>query len=69
MIYTLENTSKIGKRVKVLVNGVEVKKVFYVDTKKGKVRHYDSPPQIHKYRKRAISRTKHGRVEVIPLED
>lgn len=69
MIYTVENTVKLGKRVKVLVDGVEVNKVFYVDTKKGKVRHYDTPVKVHKHGKRAISRTKYGRrVEVIDLE-
>ncbi|WP_180895252.1 hypothetical protein [Stenotrophomonas maltophilia] len=41
-----------------------VEKVVYADTRKGVVRHYDTPVRLHKRGKRALQRTKHGKVEV-----
>lgn len=37
MIYTVENTAKIGKPVAVYVNGKKVENVISVDTEKGEV--------------------------------
>jgi len=48
----------------VLLNGVVVDRVVFADTRKGVVRHFDRPAQIHKHGKRVIERTKHGKVEV-----
>lgn len=52
-----------GRR-RVLLDGHVVEKVVYADTRKGVVRHYDSPVRIHRHGKRAVQRTKHGKVEV-----
>ncbi|MDX3932683.1 MAG: hypothetical protein QHC77_12190 [Stenotrophomonas sp.] len=52
-----------GRRL-VTVDGKVVEKVRYADTRKGIVRHYDTPLRIHKHGKRAIERTKHGTVRV-----
>ncbi len=51
-----------GRR-RVLLNGVVVDRVVFADTRKGVVRHFDRPAQIHKHGKRVIERTKHGKVE------
>ncbi len=48
----------------VTVDGKVVEKVTYADTRKGIVRHYDTPVRIHKHGKRAIERTKRGTVQV-----
>lgn len=64
MIYTVENRSC---PVRVFVNGKEVKRAFYADTKKGVVRYYDDPVKMHKYGKRVICRTKRGKVTVDPI--
>lgn len=49
---------------RVLLDGQVVEKVVYADTRKGVVRHYDTPVRLHKHGKRALQRTKHGKVEV-----
>jgi len=60
-IHTLDDGR--GRRL-VTVDGKVVEKVLYADTRKGIVRHYDTPVRIHKHGKRAIERTKHGIVRV-----
>lgn len=53
-----------GKR-KVYLNGKEVRYCVMADTKSGIVKHFDDPPKPDKYRKRAITRTKRGKVSVV----
>ena len=60
-IYEVDTYPRVKR---VLVNGNEVKSVFYADTKKGFVRYYDDPPKMHKHGKRLISRTLWGDVTV-----
>jgi hypothetical protein len=48
----------------VKVDGREVDRVIYADTRKGIVRHHDKPSRLHKHGKRVIERTKRGKVEV-----
>lgn len=50
---------------KVVVNGVEIERVFYADTRRGICRYYQYPLKLHRDGKRAISRTLRGAVEVI----
>lgn len=50
------------RRVK--VDGREVDRVIYADTRKGIVRHHDKPSRLHKHGKRFIERTRRGKVEV-----
>jgi len=52
-----------GRRL-VMVDGKPVEKVFYADTRKGVVRYFATPMRLHKRRKRAIERTKRGKVEI-----
>ena len=66
--FTFENTVKKGLRIRVFLNGQQIKNCAFADTIKGKVRHYDDPPKCDKYRKRAIQRTKYGKVEVFILD-
>jgi len=56
----------LGAR-KVLLNGKEMRNVVYADTERGVVRFSDDPPKVHKHKKRIITRTRHGIVEVFPL--
>lgn len=49
---------------RVLLNGREVKSVFYADTKKGVVRYYLQPLRLDKWRKTILSRTARGEVRV-----
>lgn len=48
----------------VFVNGKLLKYCFYADTKRGVARAYRYPYRLHKHRKRALSRTLRGSVEV-----
>lgn len=50
----------------VYLDGKPVRRVVYANTKKGKVRVYAEPIKLDKYRKRILTRTKRGRVEVVP---
>lgn len=52
-----------GRR-RVLLNGREMSRVVYADTRKGVVRYYPEPIRIHKHGKRAILKTRRGKVEV-----
>ncbi len=63
-IFTIENTSEMGKPVEVFLNGKKVDHCIYADTKKGKVVFYPQPYKVHKHRKRLISKTLHGNVTV-----
>lgn len=52
-----------GRR-EVLVNGKRVDMVFYADTRRGVVRAYRAPLKLDKWRKRVLTRTLHGAVQV-----
>lgn len=59
------HTPKDGRGPRdVFVNGRLVEKVFYADTKRGIVRAYRSPLRLDKWRKRVLSETLRGIVEV-----
>lgn len=60
-IHTIDSYPPVKR---VFVDGKEVKKAFYADTKKGFVRCYDDPVKLHKHGKRLITRTIRGDVTV-----
>lgn len=64
MIYTVGNTSAIGRVAKVFVNGNEVDKAFYADTEKGIVKYYPAPFRVNKRTEEIYSRTLRGKVTV-----
>lgn len=69
MIYTIENTSMLGKPVTVKVNGNIINNVFYADTDKGAVKYYPSPLKTKRPRRvEAYYRTLKGDVTVEPIE-
>ena len=43
MIYTVENIARMGRRVRVFVNGNEVDGAVFADTEKGVVRYMPRP--------------------------
>lgn len=49
----------------VFVDGRHIRGAVYVDTRRGLVRAFDIPPRLHKHRKRVITRTLRGLVEVV----
>lgn len=51
----------------VFVNGKIVEEVFFADTRRGIVRAYKRPLRLDKWRKRVLSETLHGLVEVRPI--
>ena len=53
-----------GPRV-VLLNGKPIGMACYADELRGIVRVYDDPPRLDKYKKRILTRTLHGKVEVV----
>lgn len=53
---------------KVLVNGKEVQECYFADTRRGVARCYREPIRMHKYAKRALTKTYRGQVQVLPLE-
>lgn len=59
------HTPKDGRGQRdVFVDGKLVKGVFFADTRRGIVRAYKYPLQLDKWRKRVLSETMHGVVEV-----
>lgn len=64
MIYTVGNTSAIGRIAKVAVNGNVVDKTIYADTEKGIVKYYPEPTRINKRSGEVYSRTLRGKVTV-----
>lgn len=54
---------------RVFLDSVEVKSCIYADERRGIVRFHDSPPKIHKHKKRIIERTARGRVEVVQCQE
>lgn len=52
-----------GRR-RVFVNGREIQRVTFADTRKGVVRYIPDPIKVHKHKKRVISRTLQGAVVV-----
>lgn len=67
MIYTVENTSKIGKCVTVRRNGKLVKHCFYADTDNGVVKTYGRKVRLKKGLGEVQSYTNYGRVEVFDV--
>lgn len=61
-IFTIENTSEIGKPVEVFLNGKKVDHCIYADTKKGKVVFHPLPLKVHKHKKKVIGKTRYGQV-------
>lgn len=63
-----EHTPEDGRgRRTVLVDGRKIDKVFYANTQTGEVRFYESPFRVENGE--AVSKTIHGRVEVVPMQD
>lgn len=59
------HTPKDGRGPRdVFVNGKLVEQVFFADTRRGIVRAYKRPLRLDKWRKRLLSATLHGLVEV-----
>lgn len=48
----------------IFVNGRKIDSAFYADTRRGIVRAYRDPIKLDKWRKRALTKTLHGVVEV-----
>jgi len=48
----------------VFLNGQEIQKCFYADTKKGVAKVYRTPFQLDKHKKRLLSDTLHGDVRL-----
>ena len=61
-IFTIENTSEIGKPVEVFLNGKKVDHCIYADTKNGKVVFHPLPLKVHKHKKKVICKTRYGQV-------
>lgn len=66
MIYTVENTSEIGRPVRVFVNGNEVDSAVYADTVKGVVRYSPRPYRVEKGKDYVYTRELRG---VVTVED
>ncbi len=64
MIYNVANTSAIGRRCKVFVNGNLTDKVIYADTVKGIVIYYPAPLRVKKGTEELYSRKLKGIVTV-----
>lgn len=64
MIYTPENTTLIGKPVRVFVNGNEVDQVVYADDAKGLVVYFPEPTRCKKNSDELYTRKLHGNVTV-----
>lgn len=59
------HTPKDGRGLRdVFVDGKLVERVFFADTRRGIVRAYRYPLRLDKWRKRVLSETLHGVVEV-----
>lgn len=63
-IFTIGNTSEIGKPVEVFLNGKNLDHCIYADTKKGKVVFHPHPLKVHKHKKKVICKTCYGHVTV-----
>lgn len=62
MIYTLKNGQNVQA---VYVNGKLIPRAFFADELKGKVKYYRYPFKQHKYGKRLLTRTVHGKVKIV----
>lgn len=74
MRYTVESTAKIGKRVRVFVDGKEVGRCIMADTNKGVVEYYPIDPRSGKVRvngKRSdlVVKRRYGKVTVEAWDD
>ena len=49
----------------VFVNGRRIDEVFYINRKKGLVRAYVVPRKVHKHKKRLLTKTFYGEIELI----
>lgn len=67
MIYTVKNTSKVGRPVKVFVNGNEVNSAIFADTDRGLVRYAPRPYRVMKGRDFLYTRLPRGKVTVEEL--
>lgn len=69
MIYTVANTVKVGRPVRVFVNGNQIHGAYYADTTRGVVKFHPLPARIKKpERDQVYSRTLRGQVTVEPME-
>lgn len=70
--YGVSNTIECGIMAKVFLNGAEVPRCFYADTRRGVVRQFradaDGNILIDKRRKCAAVRTLRGKVEVVDMD-
>lgn len=66
MIYTVDNTWRIGRPLRVFVNGNQVDGVVFADTGKGMVRYMPRPYRVQKGKDYAYTRTLRG---VVTVED
>lgn len=64
MIYTVSNTSGIGRRCRVFVNGSEVKRAIYADTDRGVVKYIPNPARPKKGADEVYTRMLKGAVTV-----
>lgn len=67
MIYTVENTSAIGRHVRVFVNGNEFREVIRADTARGEVIYIPSPARVKKNTDEVYTRMLRGKVTVEPI--
>lgn len=67
MIYTIDNTVRIGRPVVVYVDGVRVPNCFYADTAAGFVRFHVEPVRANRRRTAARWAKKRGVVRVYDL--
>lgn len=66
MLYTVANTSEIGKPLRVFVNGNEVESVVSADTEKGVVVYAPKPYRAAKGKDYVYTRKLRGKVTVEP---
>lgn len=64
MIYTVQNTIAVGRRVRVRVNGNEIEAVVFADTERGVVRYAPRPYRVQKGKDYVYTRVLRGLVTV-----
>ena len=67
MIYTVANTSQVGKPVRVFVNGNEIKGAISADTDRGIVVYAPRPYRVEKGKDYIYTRNLRGEVTVEPI--
>lgn len=68
MIYTVNNTARMGRPMRVFVNGNPVDRAFRADTKRGVVHYYPQPLRVKRGTEEAYSRKLRGHVTVEPID-